>query len=312
MIDYVCSTCGEQMNSPDSLAGQMETCPACGNATTVPSPEVAKDHPAQDGSLPTATSGVSSASSSDDGALLADVSLEDFWGAVKGAEQGEDQGIGFLFDLIGRVPPDAQCPDGTFPVPGAMGALERSLESAAAEWHEDRLKQALSLSDCCYHYMYQHDWMNSPDTEEVVVEAARIHYLAREELGKRGAISVEPDAHLRELIRRLETDFYQHVDEVINELAELGPKAAPAIPSLVSFYEEHLSERWMAYEDPVIKALEAIGEEAADALKHLQKLISLAEGNYTVCGPCEARMERVSGVGYKCPKCGRLEKDSNH
>ena len=36
MIDYTCQHCGERMSSPDSLAGQPDTCPACNRITTVP------------------------------------------------------------------------------------------------------------------------------------------------------------------------------------------------------------------------------------------------------------------------------------
>jgi len=36
MIDHTCGKCGAEMSSPDSLAGQAETCPQCGNVTRVP------------------------------------------------------------------------------------------------------------------------------------------------------------------------------------------------------------------------------------------------------------------------------------
>ena len=36
MISYTCPKCGSSMSSPDSLAGQHEACPECGNITTIP------------------------------------------------------------------------------------------------------------------------------------------------------------------------------------------------------------------------------------------------------------------------------------
>ena len=36
MIDFKCPKCQEHMSVPDSLAGQTETCPSCGNVTIVP------------------------------------------------------------------------------------------------------------------------------------------------------------------------------------------------------------------------------------------------------------------------------------
>lgn len=42
MIEYACPQCGESMNSPDSMVGQAETCPACGNVTLVPDGTVRK------------------------------------------------------------------------------------------------------------------------------------------------------------------------------------------------------------------------------------------------------------------------------
>lgn len=36
MISYVCPRCGGEMSSPDTLVGQPETCPSCGNVTVVP------------------------------------------------------------------------------------------------------------------------------------------------------------------------------------------------------------------------------------------------------------------------------------
>jgi hypothetical protein len=39
MIRYKCCTCGQELESPTSLAGKMDTCPACSNQTRVPSIE---------------------------------------------------------------------------------------------------------------------------------------------------------------------------------------------------------------------------------------------------------------------------------
>ena len=38
MISYKCVKCGEPLEAPDSLAGQPETCPKCGNVCVVPAP----------------------------------------------------------------------------------------------------------------------------------------------------------------------------------------------------------------------------------------------------------------------------------
>ena len=38
VIDFKCPKCGEGLSAPDSLAGQSETCPECGNVATVPAP----------------------------------------------------------------------------------------------------------------------------------------------------------------------------------------------------------------------------------------------------------------------------------
>ena len=39
MIDFTCPKCGAEMSSPDSLVGESETCPSCGNVTLVPEPD---------------------------------------------------------------------------------------------------------------------------------------------------------------------------------------------------------------------------------------------------------------------------------
>jgi len=41
MIQYKCPSCGEEIESPDSLMGLEEKCPGCGAAVAVPSPEAA-------------------------------------------------------------------------------------------------------------------------------------------------------------------------------------------------------------------------------------------------------------------------------
>ena len=46
MIYYGCPNCGAPMQSPDSMAGQKEKCPECGNVTIVPKPQQATPPPA--------------------------------------------------------------------------------------------------------------------------------------------------------------------------------------------------------------------------------------------------------------------------
>ena len=36
MIDFACRACGEELSVPESLAGQSETCPACGTTSVIP------------------------------------------------------------------------------------------------------------------------------------------------------------------------------------------------------------------------------------------------------------------------------------
>lgn len=40
MINYKCSKCGEFLETPNSLAGQSEACPQCGNVCVVPAPSI--------------------------------------------------------------------------------------------------------------------------------------------------------------------------------------------------------------------------------------------------------------------------------
>lgn len=45
MIRYACRFCGAAMESPGSLAGKMDKCPACGRAQAVPNAQIAKEAP---------------------------------------------------------------------------------------------------------------------------------------------------------------------------------------------------------------------------------------------------------------------------
>lgn len=52
MIDFACGNCAEPLSVPDSQAGEIEKCPACGTACPVPWPHRQADPFSPDGSEP--------------------------------------------------------------------------------------------------------------------------------------------------------------------------------------------------------------------------------------------------------------------
>lgn len=190
-------------------------------------------------------------------------------------------------------------PWSSMPVPNAFSLLEDSLRRAPDKWSDDLLKEALQLRDYSY---AQDDHFDMEGGASV----AHLHFLARQELRKRGILPEDKKAQVRELIRQIETEHYQQAP--IRELGRLGPEAEGGISALVKFYEAHYKE--CSFADPVIDALEAIGPKAAQMVKHVKAMRSLhTPGNYTVC-PCETRMQRIPGFGYKCPNCGKKVRDA--
>jgi hypothetical protein len=212
---------------------------------------------------------------------------------------GQDEGLAFFFDLIKPKREDK----------GEIRILRDSLEKSASQWSVDRLKQALSLRDS-YHRGSSTNLLGDPIEHQIPCSVGHIHYLAQQELAKRGIVQADPDALAKELARQLDTDTVTIWYRVIDQLTKLGPKAEPAIPALGRFYDKHYTQSREA--KAVTTALEAIGGVAAwEMLRHVNTIANIhSPGNYTVCTQCETRMERVRGRGYQCPKCGRLKEDS--